>query len=292
MLNTELINPDWASQVGLDPEGSWVEFEQLGKTWRVYRPEWAAELDHGTYGLFTDLTLKAVTQRYRWIPPGVFYMGSPLSEKERHDNENQHQVTISKGFWLADTVCTQALWKTVVGDNPAFFTENENNPVEQVSWDDVQNFIKKLNILIPGLGAQLPTEAQWEYACRAGTTTPFSFGENITPELVNYDSNRPYAEGKKGGCRERTVAVKSLPANPWGLYEMHGNVWEWCSDWYDDYPTMPVSDPTGSETGSCRVLRGGSWSNHGWRTRSANRGWYAPVNRDNYIGFRIVVGQA
>ena len=292
MLDTELISPGWATQVGRDPEGIWVEFEQRGKTWRIYKPEWAGKLDHDHYGLFTDLTIKAVTQRYRWIPPGVFCMGSPLSEKERHDNENQHEVTLSNGFWLADTACTQALWKAVMGDNPAFFTENENNPVEQVSWDDVQNFIKKLNILIPGLGAQLPTEAQWEYACRAGTTTPFSFGETITSEQVNYDGNVPYANRKKSGCRERTVAVRSLPANPWGLYEMHGNVWEWCADWYDDYPTMPVSDPTGSETGSCRVLRGGSWSNHGWRTRSANRGWYAPVNRDNYIGFRIVVGQA
>jgi formylglycine-generating enzyme required for sulfatase activity len=255
-------------------------------------PQSGGELRYDKAGLYTDLIIKGITQRCRWIPPGIFCRGSPSSEKERYGNENQHQVTLSHGFWLADTVCTQALWKAVMGDNPAFFTENKNNPVEQVSWDDVQNFIKQLNILIPGLGAQLPTEAQWEYACRAGTSTPFSFGENITPEQVNYDGNAPYADGKKGWCREKTVAVKSLPANPWGLYEMHGNVWEWCADWYDDYPATPVTDPTGSETGSSRVLRGGSWSNYGWRTRSANRGWYAPVNRDNYIGFRFVTGQA
>ena len=114
------------------------------------------------------------------------------------------------------------------------------------------------------MGAQLPTEAQWEYACRAGTVTPFSFGETITPERVNYDGTMPYAEGKKGGCQEKTVAVKALPANPWGLYEMHGNVWEWCADWYDDLSVMPIIDPLGSDTGSSRVLRGGSWSNYGW----------------------------
>jgi len=287
-----LIKPNGALHSGLDSEGSWVEFEQLGKTWRVYAPPWGSELQHDNAGLYTDLIINGITQRCRWIPPGNFYMGSPPSEKERHDCENQHLVTLTQGFWLADTACTQALWKAVMGDNPAFFTENENNPVEQVSWDDVQSFIKQVNILIPGLGVQLPTEAQWEYACRAGTATPFSFGETITPELVNYDGNVPYAGGKKAGCREKTVAVKSLPPNPWGLYEMHGNVWEWCADWYDEYPALPAIDPTGSETGSSRVLRGGSWSNQGWRTRSANRGWYAPVNRDNYIGFRFAVGQA
>jgi len=284
--------PDWVTRIDHNSESVWVEFEQHGKVWGVYWPKWAGTLDHDNIGLFTDLTIKGIIQRCRWITPGTFRMGSPSSEKERRDNENQHQVTLSQGFWLADTACTQALWKAVTGDNPAFFTENENNPVEQVSWDDVQNFIKRLNILLPGLTAQLPTEAQWEYACRAGTVTPFSFGENITPEQVNYDGNVPYANGKKGWYREKTVAVKLLPANPWGLFEMHGNVWEWCADWYDEFSVMPIIDPLGSDTGSSRVLRGGSWSNHGWRTRSANRAWYAPVNRDNYIGFRLVVSQA
>jgi sulfatase modifying factor 1 len=288
----EPVKPHWASQSGCDSEGLWVEFEQLGNTYRVYFPQWEGELGYDNAGLYSDLIIKGIIQRCRWLPPGIFVMGSPSSEKKRHDSETQHQVTLTQGFWLADSACTQALWKAVMGDNPAFFTTNENNPVEQVSWDDVQNFIKKLNILIPGLGIQLPTEAQWEYACRAGTATPFSFGETITSEQVNYDGNVPYADGKKNGCREKTVEVKSLPANSWGLYEMHGNVWEWCVDWYDDFSVIPVIDPLGSDTGSSRVLRGGSWSNYGWRTRSANRGWYAPVNRDNYIGFRFVVGQA
>ena len=252
----------------------------------------AGELDHDNIGLFTDLVIKGITQRCRWMPPGTFRMGSPTSEKERYYNETQHQVTLTQGYWLADTACTQALWQAVMGENPSCFRDNENNPVEMVSWNDVQKFIKQLNRLIPGLAAQLPTEAQWEYACRAGTITPFSFGNNITPEQVNYDGNTPYADGKKGLYRMETVPVKSLPASPWGLYEMHGNVWEWCADWYDDYPETPVNDPSGSETGSSRVLRGGSWSNYGWRTRSANRGWYTPVNLDYYIGFRFVLGQA
>jgi len=294
LLNTdaelELIKPDWALHTGHDSEGLWVEFEQHGKIWRVYVREWAGKLNYDSLGLYTDLIIKGVTQRCRWIPPGVFFMGSPLSEKNRQESECQHQVTLTQGFWLADTACTQALWKAVMKDNPAFFTENKHNPVEQVSWDDVQGFLKQLNQLIPGLGAQLPTEAQWEYACRAGTTTPFSFGENISPEQINYDGNVPYADGEKFWCREKTLVVKSLPVNSWGLYEMHGNVWEWCADWFDDFSVMPVIDPMGSDTGSSRVLRGGSWGNHGWRVRSANRGWYAPVNRDNYIGFRFVSG--
>jgi sulfatase modifying factor 1 len=287
-----LTKPDWATRMGRDSGGLWIEFKQHGKVWRVYWPEWGTGLDHDKVGLYIDLTIKGITQRCRWIPPGTFLMGSPISEKERYNNETQHQVTLTHGYWLADTACTQALWRAVMGENPACFRDDHNNPVEMVSWSDVQHFIKQLNTLIPGLAAQLPSEAQWEYACRAGTTTPFSFGKTITPEQVNYDGNAPYAGGKKGLYREKTVPVKSLPANSWGLYEMHGNVWEWCADWYDDYPETSVTDPTGSETGSSRVLRGGSWSNYGWRTRSANRGWYTPVNLDYYIGFRFVLGQA
>lgn len=284
-----LAKPGWATCMGRNPQGVWIEFEQHGKSWRVYRPEWGGELNHDKIGLYLDLAIKGVSQRCRWIPPGTFDMGSPATEKQRYHNEAQHQVTLTQGFWLADTACTQAFWRAVMKENPAYFTDNENNPVEQVSWDDVRKFIKQLNQLVPGLAAKLPSEAQWEYACRAGTVTPFCFGKNITPEQVNYDGNFPYAGGVGGLYRRKTVPVKSLPANAWGLYEMHGNVWEWCEDWYDDYPETPVTDPSGSDTGSARVLRGGSWSNHGWRTRSANRGWYTPVNLDNYIGFRLVL---
>jgi formylglycine-generating enzyme len=141
------------------------------------------------------------------------------------------------------------------------------------------------------LDAHLPTEAQWEYACRAGTTTPFSFGENITPEQVNYEGNYPYARGETGLYRKKTVPVKSLPPNPWGLYEMHGNVWEWCSDWYGDYPAESVVDPDGPPSGTDRVLRGGSWINSGGLTRSADRVRPESGNRNSRIGFRLSLGQ-
>jgi hypothetical protein len=167
---------------------------------------------------------------------------------------------LSRGFWLADTACTQALWQAVTGAKPSYFKDDARNPVENVSWDEVQAFLSELNRRVPGLQARLPSEAEWEYACRAGTTTPFSFGDNITPEQVNYDGNYPYAGGEKGLYRQKTVPAGSLPANPWGLYEMHGNVWEWCADWYGDYPNTPQVDPTGPQTGASRVLRGGSWT--------------------------------
>ncbi len=285
------IKPEWVSEVGSDANGFWFEFMQQAKCWRISKPHWSDEFHYDSFGLYTNLTVKGVTQCYRWIPPGEFWMGSPITELSRIDNEIQHAVTLTEGFWLADTVCTQALWMAMMTDNPACFTDHANYPVEQVSWDDVQQFFKRLNASVSGLGAHLPTEAQWEYACRAGTQTAFAFGETIASEQINFDGQYAYAGGYPGICRDRTVAVKSLPANAWGLYEMHGNVWEWCSDWYDDYTVQPVINPTGSETGSSRVLRGGAWCNQAWRTRSANRGWYVPVNRDNYIGFRIAINQ-
>ncbi len=232
---------------------------------------WASEWGQDQFGLYLVLDCRGVRQKFRWIIPGTFLMGSPDSEPERYDNEIQHPVTLTHGFWLADSACTQALWQVVMGKNPAYFQDNENNPVVNVGWNEIQQFITQLNILFPSLSARLPTEAEWEYACRAGTATPFSFGGNITPEQVNYDGNFPYADGQKGLYREKTVPVKSLPPNSWGLYEMYGNVWEWCADWYGDYPRQAVTDPIGPDQGSYRVLRGGSWDSHGRYVRSANR---------------------
>ncbi len=253
-----LTKPDWADNIGRDPQGLFIECQHQGQSTRVYYPEWGGELDQDEYGVYTELAFNDVVQRFRYIPAGQFLMGSPASEKERFSSEQPHEVTLSQGYWLADTACTQALWQAVVGANPANFKEDIQNPVEQVSWEDVQDFLKKLNTLIPQLKAKLPSEAQWEYACRAGTSTPFSFGENITPEQVNYDGGFPYADGKKGEDRKKTVPVKALPANQWGLYQMHGNVWEWCQDGYGDYPAEPVQDPSGAEQEN-RVVRGGSW---------------------------------
>lgn len=175
------------------------------------------------------------------------------------------------------------------GGNPSIFV-GADRPVERVSWEDAQAFIAKVNGLKPELNLCLPTEAQWEYACRAGTATSFSFGENITPEQVNYNGNNPYHNGKKGQFREETVAVRSLPANPWGLYEMHGNVDEWCNDWYGTFRSEAVSDPVGPEAGEGCVLRGGSWFYGGEYCRSAVRHRSDSGLRFNSFGFRLARG--
>ncbi|MDG4597528.1 MAG: formylglycine-generating enzyme family protein [Candidatus Contendobacter sp.] len=253
------------------------------------RPVWAHTLGRDGKGLFAAFSIRGVTQRVRWISPGRFWMGSPTNEHGRYDNELQHEVILTRGFWLAETACTQALWQAVMGGNPSHF-KGDRRPVELVSWNEVQDFIKRFSGTVPGLAARLPTEAEWEYACRAGTTTPFSFGEDITPEQVNYDGNHPYRGNQKGRYREETIEVASLPANPWGLYEMHGNVYEWCQDWYGDYLEGSVVDPTGPETGERRVLRGGSWIFIGRSARSASRNRLEPGNRLRLIGFRLALG--
>lgn len=253
-------------------------------------PAWASAWGQDTCGLFADLTFRHVTQRFRWIFPGSFLMGSLENEAKRRSNETQHSVTLTRGFWLADTACTQALWQAVMNDNPSHFTGDPDLPVDSVSWLDAQQFIERLNVLFPALQAKLPSEAQWEYACRAGTQTPFSFGDNITPELVNYDGNYPYADGEKGLYRGQTVPVKTLPPNPWGLYEMHGNIWEWCADWYGDYPREAMIDSPGSGQEGRRVVRGGSWFYDAGDTRSASRDRYKPAYRNYYLGFRLAPG--
>ncbi|MGD2085207.1 MAG: formylglycine-generating enzyme family protein [Candidatus Aminicenantes bacterium] len=251
---------------------------------------WASDWGQDRYGLWVAFTYKNVRQCFRWIKPGKFMMGSPENEEERDDDEILHEVTITQGFWMADTACTQALWQAVMEKNPSYFKGDER-PVENVSWNDCKEFIDKINGLKPGLNFRLPTEAQWEYACRAGTQTPFWFGDDITPEQVNYDGNFPYAGGKKGKYREETVEVKSLPCNSWGLYQMHGNVWELCFDWYGEYSTDSVIDPVGPSSGSLRVLRGGSWIDYGGLVRSACRGGGEPALRSDDAGFRLARGQ-
>jgi len=239
--------------------------------------DWADDVGIDVYGVYAHFSVGKVKQRLRWIWPGTFMMGSPEREQERLNNETQHEVTLSEGFWLAETACHQALWQTVVGENPSRF-KGEQRPVEMVSWEDCQRFIQAINEKRPGLNLRLPTEAEWEYACRAGTTTPFSFGENVTPEQVNYNG-------------KQTVVVKSMPCNGWGLFEMHGNVYEWCQDWYREYPSGPVVDPTGSETGSARVLRGGGWVAYARICRSAFRYYSVPDYRTLNYGFRLARGQ-
>ena len=260
----------------------------------VFPATWASDWGEDQFGLWMAFTLKGVRQAFRWCEPGTFLMGSPEDEPERYDDETLHEVTLTRGFWLADTTVTQELWQAVMGKNPSEF-KGADRPVEQVSWEDVQEFLGKLNKLVPELSARLPWEAEWEYGCRAGTTTPFSFGENIMTDQVNYDGNSPYNNGAKGEYRGETVTVKSLPCNNRGLYEMHGNVWEWCADWYNEnyyyYGNSSVRNPTGPSSGSYRIFRGGGWRNPPWYLRSANRGRYGPEYRLNALGFRLVASR-
>ena len=191
-------------------------------------------------------------------------------------SETRHEVTLTKACWLGQTEVTQAQWQAVMGNNPSHFT-GKDLPVEQVSWNDAQEFCGKLNaksLLPAGWKFALPTEAQWEYACRAGTAGDYA---GTLDEMAWHRANSD----------DKTHPVAAKNANAWGLYDMHGNVDEWCADWYGDYPVGPVTDPTGSNSGSDRVLRGGSWNTGGAGGRSANRLMIAPVVRSIIIGFRV-----
>ena len=227
---------------------------------------------------------------FAYIPPGTFMMGSPEDEPGRDDDEKRHQVTLTWGYYLQTTLVTQGQWEAVMGNNPSYFKEaGPNAPVEQVSWDDVQVFIRNLNQLEGSDRFRLPTEAEWEYACRAGTETPFWTGRCLGTDQANYDGNYPLAGCPKGEYRKTTTPVKTFPPNPWGLYDMHGNVWEWCNDWFGQYPDGPVTDPTGPSTDSDRVLRGGSWYGGARNCRSTDRGRYSPGYRSAISGFRLVM---
>ena len=259
---------------------------------------WASAYGEDRHGLWQAFEVAGVRQVMRWIPPGQFLMGSPKTEPGRWDFEHQHRVRLTQGFWLADTACTQALWLAVLGGkNPSGFNDDAQNPVEQVSWTDVvEVFMPRLNALVPELNARLPTEAQWEFACRgdAADNTPFWFGREIGSEQVNFNGTEPSPGATKSAYRKRTVPVTALPCNAWGLYQMHGNVWEWCADWYDKYPAEAVENPTGpgkqpSETAG-RVLRGGSWIYGARYCRSALRNVNVPGRRNDDFGFRLARG--
>src|ERR1700722_16313977 len=196
--------------------------------------------------------------KFVWIPPGNFLMGSPKEEAQRAVNEIQHKVTLTRGFYMGVTTVTQQQWQEVMGNNPSDFKGELNLPAETVSWDDCQQFIKTLREK-DKQPYRLPTEAEWEYACRAGTKTPFHFGETISTDQANYDGEGVYGNGKQGMHREKTTPVGSFAANTFGLFDMHGNVWQWCQDWRGDYPENDVVDPQGPSTGGCRILRGGSY---------------------------------
>jgi formylglycine-generating enzyme required for sulfatase activity len=290
-----------------------------------------------------------------WIPPGRFWMGSPKTELPRTDAEGPQHLVQLPGFFMGQTPITQAQWRAVARWQPSkgrgwereldpqpsrFQPESEakqgrgprvgtfallegeettdQRPVERVSWLDAMEFCRRLN---SRLGAEagrtytLPSEAQWEYACRAGTSTPFAFGETLTPQLANYDGNSTYANGLKGKVREQTTPVGMFPANAWGLQDMHGNVWEWCLDhWHVSYEGAPENGNAwliqvtgldggkgagmrpnakegggeGKVTGATRLLRGGPWSYNYKGCRSTSRAHFPPVYADCIIGFRVV----
>lgn len=243
---------------------------------RETKPEWASEIGRDQFGLWAAFEVAGVRQQLRWIPPGRFWMGSPENEEGRYDNEGpRHEVQLTHGFWLFDTPCTQALWQAVMKRNPSHF-EGKERPVEHVSWEDCQKFIAKLNDQRPGLALALPTEAEWEYACRAGTNTA-RYGEDLDA-IAWYHKN----------SNDQTHPVKQKKPNAWGLYDVLGNVAEWCHDGRRNYVTDAVVNPLGPTTaGARRVIRGGGWRWGALHIRSA----YRYANRSGYyrsddLGFR------
>jgi len=283
------------------------------------RAPWAVAAGRDRYGLWTAFEVEGVEQRMRWIPPGRFLMGSPPSEAGRWDDEGpQHWVTITQGYWLGETPVTQALWRAVMTKNPSRFV-SDHRPVEQVSWDDCQEFIRRLNLRLDGLETRLPTEAEWERACRAGTTTATWVGDitlrgqNDAPELDaiawyggnsgvdfelgnGHDSSdwpeKQYPDTNKAG----THPVGRKAPNPYGLHDMLGNVFEWCQDAAEDYhghpyTSEPAVDPVSPGQGPSRVDRGGSWRAVARFTRAASRCAFPRGGRNDDLGFRLAEGQ-
>jgi sulfatase modifying factor 1 len=240
-----------------------------------------------------------------WCPPGKFTMGSPPAEPERRPGEDQVEVTLTKGFWMAKYETTQGQWKRVVGKLPGELTaelpEGDDYPVGNVNFAEAEGFCRKLTEQAHKAGHlpkdwefRLPTEAQWEYACRAGTTTATSFGDKLSSKQANF-RGKPYNGGEEGPSFKRAAKVGSYPANPWGLHDMHGNTFEWCRDWY--HPKLPggtdpdlhdVKGQKGRDGSYSRVRRGGCWADEGWPCRSAFRLRFEPERRYDHIGFRVV----
>jgi len=236
-----------------------------------------------------------------WCPAGRFLMGSPPNEPERRPDEDQVVVTLTKGFWIGKYEATQGQWKRVIGKLPGELTAQlpagEDYPVGNVNFAEAEAFCDQLTELGRRSGVlpknwefRLPTEAQWEYACRAGTTTATAFGDKLSSKQANFQG-KPYNGGERGPALNRATPVGSYPANPWGLHDMHGNVFEWCRDWY--HPKLPGgTDPDLSDQpATSRVRRGGCWADDGWPCRSAFRLRFEPERRYDHIGFRVAAVQ-
>jgi len=250
-------------------------------------PAWADDWGHDPLGLWVSIRIPGteITQRFRWCPAGDFMMGSGDTDPQAYGDEKpRHRVSFATGFWMADTTCAEALWAAVMGDPPGH-TWGPAFPITNVNWNQAQDFIRKLRNRLPGLPLALPSEAEWEYACRAGTETPYSFGTRITKKQVRY------------GDQQGPVPVGSLPPNPWGLHEMHGNVDEWCEDdWRDNHRDAPPDGAPRRDAGeragdAGRVIRGGAWLFVARDVRSAYRLGDRPEHRNRNLGFRFALVQ-
>ncbi len=242
------------------------------------------------------------------IPAGKFMMGSPKDEDGRYDNwEEQHEVEITKPFYLGVYTVTQAEYQKIMGKNPSYFSaqgdgkdkvvglDTSRFPVDQVSWDEAVEFCRKLSEMPEekkaGRTYRLPTEAEWEYACRAGTTTPFHYGKSLSSKQANFLGDFPYGDAEKGPDLGRPTTVGSYQPNAYGLYDMDGNVWQWCADWSTEKPPGG-KDPIVTKEASGRVVRGGCWLSDGGDCRSAYRFAVVPGNRDWRLGFRVAAVQS
>lgn len=271
----------------------------------VQRPYYHTSLDLPDFGLTKVLDIElpenvtnSIGMKLKLIPAGEFLMGSPAHEEDRGSDEQQHRERIAKPFYLGVYEVTQSEYERVMGTNPSVFKMASGRdtslfPVENVSWEDAVEFCCKLSAMSgersAGREYRLPTEAEWEYACRAGTTTPFHFGSRLNGSEANCNGKYPYGTETKGMHLERTTTVGSYTRNAFGLYDMHGNVLEWCNDWYD-YANSPASDPQGPSRDSYRVIRGGGWNNDARYCRSADRSFSLPDLRFNgSYGFRVAL---
>jgi formylglycine-generating enzyme required for sulfatase activity len=243
-----------------------------------FPPDCASAWGDDRFGLWFEIEVGGVVQRMRWIEPGTFWMGSLGDEPERFSDEGpRHLVKLTEGYWLADTACTQAFWEAVLGDNQSHFKSDPKLPVENVSWDNItEKFLPAVQREVPDLLAVPPTEAQWEYACRAGRASAFWFGDRLTKEQANFEARA-------------TVPVKARPANGWGLYQMHGNVWEWCEGSQRKYEAESVEDPPDGQDKGERVLRGGAWDSPARLARSAFRYQFRRDSRFDDCGFRFAL---
>jgi eukaryotic-like serine/threonine-protein kinase len=294
------------SQAEFSFESARLEKVQVNKTETVKKPgwlglwekeesriiqvaEWQPQMTAGSAEYFTETLDNDVPLQMVYVPAGSFTMGSPVGEGG--DSERPQRVVMVPGFYMGRYPVTQAQYLAVMGKNPSHW-QNAKLPVESVSWNDAQDFCERLSDRAHKK-YRLPSEAEWEYACRANTNTPFSYGETISTDLANFDGNKTYGNGSKGQYRQKTTPVASFPPNGFGLHDMHGNVWEWCEDtWHDNYTNAPLDGSSWiSINEDRRLLRGGAWCNNPSYCRSAPRGRLPAVGRFSIIGFRVICAQ-